>query len=299
MILAILRKLSRFQEDVLGMNARNLGYIYRLNPRRLFAAADDKVLAADLLARAGVPVPRRLAVFEDRRDLERLEAIVEPLDGFAVKPVQGFGGKGVAVLRRKSAGTFAAPGPRGEIEFDVEAIREHILAILSGVYSLERESDRAFLEELIEPEDVLGALAYRGLPDVRVLVCEGRAVMAMVRVPTRASGGRANLHQGALGLGVDLASGWTAGAVWRGRPADRHPDTGAPLESVEVPRWPEVLEFARRAAAAIGLGYLGADVVIDRTKGPLVMEVNARPGLTIQLANRRGLARALREGGAP
>ncbi len=298
MIIDALRRLWRLEAEVLGMNARNLEYIYRLNPRPLFPRADDKVEASRLIARAGVPVPRCLVVFETRKDLERLEDIVEGLDGFAVKPVRGFGGRGVAILRRSPGGGFASMGQRGEIRFDVEAIREHILAILAGVYSLERLSDRAFLEELLEAEEVLGSMAYKGLPDIRVLVCEGRAAMAMVRLPTRVSGARANLHQGALGLGVDMDSGRTTYAVWRGRPVERHPDTGAPLASFQVPCWDDVLDFARRAAAAVGLGYLGVDVVIDKRRGPLVMEVNARPGLTIQLANRRGLARALREGGA-
>ena len=40
---------------------------------------------------------------------------------------------------------------------------------------------------------------------------------------------------------------------------------------------------------AIPLGYLGVDLVVDAELGPMVLELNARPGLTIQLANRRGL----------
>jgi hypothetical protein len=38
-----------------------------------------------------------------------------------------------------------------------------------------------------------------------------------------------------------------------------------------------------------GLGYIGADVVLDARRGPMVLELNARPGLAIQLANRAGL----------
>jgi glutathione synthase/RimK-type ligase-like ATP-grasp enzyme len=43
------------------------------------------------------------------------------------------------------------------------------------------------------------------------------------------------------------------------------------------------------AADAFGLGFVGVDVVHDEHRGPLVLELNARPGLAIQLANRRGL----------
>ena len=37
------------------------------------------------------------------------------------------------------------------------------------------------------------------------------------------------------------------------------------------------------------LGYIGVDFVVDPILGPLILELNARPGLNIQLANREGL----------
>ena len=40
--------------------------------------------------------------------------------------------------------------------------------------------------------------------------------MGMVRIPTLASGGRANLHQGGIGVAMDLATGLTFRAVSRG-----------------------------------------------------------------------------------
>jgi glutathione synthase/RimK-type ligase-like ATP-grasp enzyme len=41
------------------------------------------------------------------------------------------------------------------------------------------------------------------------------------------------------------------------------------------------------------LGYQGIDIVLDRDRGPLVLELNARPGLNIQIANREGLGHRL------
>jgi alpha-L-glutamate ligase-like protein len=113
--------------------------------------------------------------------------------------------------------------------------------------------------------------------------------MAMLRLPTRRSGGRANLHQGAIGAGVDLVSGITTRAVFCNRLAERHPDTGEPVVGIQVPRWTEVLDIARRVSQAVGLGYLGVDIVIDGRRGPLLLEANARPGLAIQIANGIGL----------
>ena len=50
-----------------------------------------------------------------------------------------------------------------------------------------------------------------------------------------------------------------------------------------------MLEMAAKAYDVTGLGYLGADIVLDKTKGPLLLELNARPGLAIQVANRIGI----------
>jgi glutathione synthase/RimK-type ligase-like ATP-grasp enzyme len=64
--------------------------------------------------------------------------------------------------------------------------------------------------------------------------------------------------------------------------------------SISIPDWPELLELAARSADATGLGYIGADIVIDRRHGPLLLELNARPGLAIQIANNAGLAPRIR-----
>ncbi len=50
-----------------------------------------------------------------------------------------------------------------------------------------------------------------------------------------------------------------------------------------------MLLMAARSLEMTGLGYIGADMVIDRDRGPLLLELNARPGLAIQMANRAGL----------
>jgi hypothetical protein len=114
--------------------------------------------------------------------------------------------------------------------------------------------------------------------------------MAMLRLPTKESGGRANLHQGGIGTGVDLAIGFTHHDVQRNRMVATHPDTGLPVIGLRVPCWREVLDMSRRVARAVRLGYVGVDVVVDVDSGPMLLEANARPGLAIQIANGRGLA---------
>ena len=113
--------------------------------------------------------------------------------------------------------------------------------------------------------------------------------MAMVRLPTRTSDGRANLHQGAIGAGIDIATGRTLTAVMNNKIILEHPDTGNDVTNVEVPNWDTLLRLASSCYELTSLGYQGVDIVLDRDLGPLILELNARPGLNIQIANNAGL----------
>ena len=76
-----------------------------------------------------------------------------------------------------------------------------------------------------------------------------------------------------------------AGRRW----ISHHPDTREVLCGHTIPYWNELLAIAARCADAVALGYIGVDLTLDAGNGPCVLELNARPGLSIQLANRRGL----------
>ena len=75
---------------------------------------------------------------------------------------------------------------------------------------------------------------------------------------------------------------------------DRHPDTQVPIAGIRIPFWENILETAAKTFDVFKLGYIGIDFVIDQILGPLILELNARPGLSIQLANREGLLPRLR-----
>jgi alpha-L-glutamate ligase-like protein len=169
----------------------------------------------------------------------------------------------------------------------------HAAGIISGLYSLAGQSDVAMVEERLVAHPALAALCTEGVPDVRVIVYRGYPVMSMTRLPTAGSAGRANLHQGAIGAGIDLATGRTLRAILRGREVGENPDTGRRVVGCAIPAWERVLETAVRATDQTGLGYVGADVVIDAARGPMILEMNARPGLAIQLANGAGLLHRL------
>jgi len=270
---------------IVGMNWRERELVAELNPRRYHILADDKILGKQRLAAHGVPVPETIAVIEGMRDVSRVLQVLNRHEHFVIKPARGKAGSGIAVLGpRVEDGWYGASGT----VWDEKDIRQQVGNILIGEYAM-RTRDRALIEERIFTGPVLGDMPMFGLPDIRVITFRGSPVMSMVRLPTKRSGGKANLHLGALGIGVDLRTGVTTGASWRGRTVTHHPETGWRLSRTQVTRWNEVLETARQAALAFPLGYLGIDIVITQRGRPLVLEVNARPGLEIQNANLRGL----------
>ena len=285
----IVRALRR--EGVLGINRRNVDYTLRWNARSYYPLVDDKLTTKERCQRAGIPVPALLAVARHHFEIPRLLREFATLDAFVLKPSHGAMGNGILVVRARKGERFERPGGRW---IDANDLRYHAASIISGLYALGGQIDDAFVEERILVHPDLEDIATDGLPDLRVIVFRGVPVMSMSRLPTLRSAGRANLHQGAVGAGIDLADGRFTHAVQHNRPVSRHPDTDHALIGHVVPHFERALEIAVAATDLTGLGYVGADVVVDAARGPLVLELNARPGLAIQLANRAGLLPRLR-----
>lgn len=274
------------EHGILSMNRRNADFILRHNRRRLYPLVDDKFQTKQLAQEAGIAVPALYGVIETEHDIRRLDEIIGAHDKFVIKPAQGSGGQGIIVIRGRRAGGFLKAS--GDL-VSVDEIGHHISNILSGMFSLGGVPDRALVEYCVEFDPVFQSVTYQGVPDIRTIVFRGVPVAAMIRLPTRASDGKANLHQGAVGAGIDLLTGRTVGGVCQNRKVEIHPDTAAKLVGLEIPNWPVLLDLAARCYDLARLGYLGVDVVLDRDHGPLVLELNARPGLSIQLANNHGL----------
>jgi alpha-L-glutamate ligase-like protein len=284
MILDAFRRLT--QAGVLGMNGRNADYIMRCNPRSSFPLVDDKVLTKKLAESHQIPTPALYYIIARYGDVIGFQKALRGICQFAVKPARGSGGSGIVLIRDCTNQGFVTQS--GEV-LSPQNLFYHISDILSGIYSLSGLEDRAIIEALIHPDPVFAAVTYQGVPDIRIVVYRGVPVMSMVRLPTKASDGKANLHRGAIGAGIDLGRGITGTAVHRSQVVSRHPDTGNPVSGIQVPYWNQMMGMAARTFDMTRLGYMGVDLIIDRERGPLLLELNARPGLAIQLANRRGL----------
>jgi alpha-L-glutamate ligase-like protein len=274
------------KKGVLSMNQRNAGFVLKYNDRKLYPIVDDKLKTKRLSIDAGIAVPELYAVIETEHQIQELSKILAPYNDFVLKPAHGSGGDGIVVIVGRVKGRFRKVN--GTL-ISEEDLAYHLSCTLSGAYSLGGLPDTVLVERRVQVDAVFEAISFEGVPDIRVITLFGYPVMAMVRLPTRASDGKANLHQGAIGVGIDLGTGKTLGGVWHNELIDHHPDTLNPIADIEVPYWDKILHLAARSYDLTGLGYVGADIVLDKTEGPLILELNARPGLNIQIANRIGL----------
>ena len=286
--------------NILGLNARTQLFAYKYNTRRGKKIADSKLQTDRVLKIVNVPTPEIYKKFRDPKDVMYFDWTSLP-SSFALKPSRGLGGEGIIVIKKRA---FKKDSNKKDLEpgvwlttqknrVTIDDLKLHTLDILEGAYSMGNVPDVAFIQEYIGRHKAFRKYAYRGTPDIRVIVFNKIPIMAMLRLPTKESGGRANLHQGAIGVGVDIATGITTKAIWHGKQIHLKPGTNRKLHGIKIPNWTLCLETATRAQMASGLGFLGVDIVLHPEKGPMVLEMNAQPGLQIQLANMGGLKKRL------
>ena len=277
-------------KGVIGLNRRNTRYIGRYNQRSRFPLVDNKLSTKLLAMEHGVSTPKLITTLTAQHEVEHFTDYLTGIDGFAVKPSKGSGGKGIMLVKQPAPGVFEKLGGG---QLSQSQIKLDLSNILSGLYSLGGNPDTAVIEELLEPDSEISQYCQQGVPDIRVIVFLGFPVMAMVRLPTVDSDGKANLHQGAVGVGIDIASGCATQATQYNQSITHHPDTSIDISALKVTNWKYLLELASRCYDMTQLGYLGVDLVIDKRHGPMLLELNARPGLSIQIANGAGLQHRL------
>ena len=271
---------------IMGMNRRNIDYISKYNSREFFPIVDDKLRTKKLALENNVNTPELIGVIDSQRRIKALSEMLAGVSGFCMKPAKGSGGKGILALTHDNEGRYLRSN--GD-QISLEDVERHTSNILAGLFSLGGTLDVAVIEGLIQADLVFKDYSFEGVPDIRIIVFRGVPVMAMIRLSCSSSFGKANLHQGAVGVGLDMATGKAVNAVQRDRQITHHPDTGKNLMEIQVPRWNELLALACGCYEMSGLGYLGVDLVLDREHGPTLLELNARPGLSIQIANSAGL----------
>ncbi|AVP99199.1 alpha-L-glutamate ligase-like protein [Ahniella affigens] len=279
-------------KGLMGIGQRNAEFVLAYNQRRFYPRVDDKLITKTLALKAELPVPELYAVVREEHEIEELHEKIKDREQFVVKPAHGSGGDGILVITgrrgdkyRRSNGSFM-----NRDEFD-----HHLSNMLSGLFSLGGQPDHILVEYCVQFDPIFENVSYKGVPDIRIISFLGYPAMAMIRLPTRLSDGKANLHQGAIGVGIDIPTGLTRRGVWGTEIIKEHPDTESSIVGLQIPRWDDLLMIGAKAFELCELGYVGVDIVLDKQLGPLILELNARPGLAIQMANGNGLLNRLRK----
>jgi alpha-L-glutamate ligase-like protein len=272
---------------ILGMNARNLLYIAKYNSRSNKKFADDKIFTKKFLSSRGIGVAKTYQVITNYKQLT-LDFFNSLPETFVIKPNRGYGGGGILVVVAKKDNLWiTASGKKLNTEF----FYRHCIEILEGKYSISGVSDTVIFEELLLPHHSFRALTETGLPDIRVIVFNLVPVLAMARIPTIESEGKANMELGAIAMGIDIGTGRTTGAAQSSKFIKKMPN-GEPVIGFQIPYWDEILETVSKIQNTTKIGFLGCDLVITKT-GVKVLEMNARSGLKIQIANKASLKKRL------
>ena len=277
--------------DILGMNARNQDFVSQTS-RLAKSIANSKIATNLLMEQHGLQTPKIHGLFATSEDVHEFDWL-QLEDNFVIKPTNGLAGKGVVVFRKKIAGQEAWSDALGR-QWQLNDLKLHCFDILEGQYSKFGSQHNVLVQERVPVHPTFRRYSYKGTPDIRVIVYNQVPVMAMLRLPTKESEGRANVHQGAIAAGIDIASGITTSAcTGKGRPIEFVPDSKIKLRGIKIPLWRKCLIMAVEASRVADMPYCGVDLFVHPDKGPMIVELNAQPGLTIQIANQAGLRRRL------
>lgn len=276
-------------KGILGINARNLLYIRPYNPKKAIKLADDKIKTKQYLSARGIPIPKTYSVIKDFKEIDKFDFNTLP-NSFVIKPSHGFGGEGIIPITGREENQWITAGGK---KLTLENIKDHIRDIVDGRFSIANVGDNAFFEQYVISDEAIGRYSYEGLPDIRIVVHNLIPVMAMLRLPTKESGGKANLHQGAVAVGIDIGRGETTYAAYKNRIIEELPDGLGKIRGVKIPFWDDILLIASRIQLLTNLGYLAADICVDKHMGPVLLEINARAGLGVQIANLAPLKKRL------
>ena len=275
---------------VMGMNERNLRMIHSNNPRKYYSLADDKFLCKEILEKNNIACAATYLVIENMGDIVKGWGSLQHHSKLAIKPANGSGGGGIKIVKKGDCGRWISSGKF----ITDEEIYYHLANIIFGMFSL-TTSDKVLIEQCIEPHPFFGEIYPQGVPDFRVITLDHQPLMGMLRVPTDRSDGKANLHQGGLGIGIDMEQGKLLQAFDGKQYHDTHPDNGNVINGKKIVLWEQIMQLSVQTAQSFPLNYLGIDIVLDEKYGPMIMEINVRPGLAIQLANKKGLKQVLEE----
>lgn len=256
---------------------------------RFAAALNNKIVFSRLVESYGGRAPEYYCLIRDGMYMQigsrfRMRSAGDIVDVAAsgerliVKPFGGGAGVGVILL--------SGGGGRVRVN-DVETERDDAVRLIEGL------SDAVVSEYVIQHE--YSSRIFPGsVNSIRVLMMwdfdEGEPFIPFAghRFGTSLSAPVDNCSQGGMSANIDvetgvLGRGMTGHSTEESKEHTHHPETGEPIEGVQIPHWAEatgkVLEIAREMAY---IPYIGWDIVIT-PDGFCVIEGNSYPDVGHQV----------------
>lgn len=276
---------------LLWQNERNLKFINEYNDDYAKKLADSKLKTKEFLQTKWINVSKTLFVVRDLNDLNTIDLHNFELP-FVLKPNSWYGWKWILIVEKKDEQNNFITNDWGK--YSKSDLIHHIKDILDWFYSLSWSRDKAIFEQKIILESSIELLWKYWLPDIRVIVFNMVPVMAMLRVPTENSKWKANLHGWACWVWVDIWT-WKLTYITQFRKIIKSIPGIWDIRWIEIPFWDEVLKLALKVANSTNIWYLWCDIVLDDNVWPLLLEVNVRPGLEVQVANLHPLWERLKK----
>src|SRR5256712_734074 len=188
-----------YRGDILTMVVRNRDFVAKYNPTGVMARA-GKDAVRKLLQPYGIPVAQTYLTINRQGEMDSFRDWMSIHNTFAIKPDRGYGGGGILLLQKGGwdGGYYKNIGV-----LDVPPLECPFRPPLDGEDHLDGGAWR--LGGLVAQDSSLRKIAPVGLADFRIISFLGYPVMAMMRIPTSSSGGKANLHSGAVAAGVQIS----------------------------------------------------------------------------------------------
>jgi len=266
---------------ILWQNERNLEFIKWKNTSFARYLADSKLRTKEFLQSKNIPVPENFYVIKKHSQLLDLDlSILKP--PFVVKPNFGYWWNWILVIDNvDSVGNYITN--TWEI-ISKRKMMQHFRDILDWFFSLSWNRDQVVIERKVELDESIALIWKYWLPDIRVIVYNMIPIIAMLRVPTEESGWKANLHVWACWVWVEVWTWKLTHITSKNKIIKTIPWIGD-IRWLELPHWDKVLELTSSLQQITWIWYLACDIVLDKEKGPLLLEVNIRPWLSVQNAN--------------
>ncbi len=260
------------------------------------AVASDKLLFHSIMRGAGLPMPELLGIAHASRSLPGIRSLrtQDKLAWFLrdsgnyplfAKPIAGQYSLAVLSADQVAGETMTLRGA-----LPTASVYDAARALAGG-------EDGFLIQRRLEPAQQIAAASGGRLWSIRLLVLltpDGPVLhRATAKIPAGSNPADNYWRRGNLLAALDPKTGrvWrvVTGAAETLHTVTQHPDTGADLIGLEIPRWSKTLDLVMAAAPLLpGIGTQSWDIAVAEA-GPVILEVNFGGDLNLsQLASGYG-----------